>query len=126
MSPVYDFDKDEELFSPIEFKIEGKVYKVRKITKKILDEFRKIEGDVIEQFAYFTKKKPEEVENIAFQILTQCIKLIFDSFKTPFTAEVQELTKLLKEKRELTKEPKEPKEPEPDKKKDSSPGLKNS
>lgn len=111
MSPVYDFDKDKDLFSPIEFKIEEKTYKVKKISKKRLDEVKSIDG-IPEQFAFFVGAKTAEIKDIDFRILTHCIKLIFDSFKMPFTAEVAQLTKLIKEKRTEEEAAKEPEEPE--------------
>ena len=70
-----NLDEDETLSEPIEIVIEGKTFKVVKITDKL---FKKVTGigSLAEQFALLTNSKKSQVENLNLIKISKALRHI--------------------------------------------------
>ena len=97
--PKYDLDKDESVFSPMEFVIDEKTFKVVNCSKKAIDSIADME--LHEQFAVLCNVKPEEVEKLNFFKLRGAMKRFYDSVMKPVIAEAESLVALRDKVKEM-------------------------
>lgn len=90
--PKFDLDKDESVFSPLEFVIDGKTFTIVNCSKKAIDAIA--EKPLHEQFAILCNVDPAEVEEINFFKLRSAMTKFFDAVMRPIIAEAESMIEL--------------------------------
>ena len=90
--PKFDLDKDESIFSPLEFLIDGKTFKVVNCSKKAIDMIA--DKPLHEQFAILCNVDPAEIEEINFFKLRVAMSKFFDTVMRPIIAEAESMIAL--------------------------------
>ena len=90
--PKFDLDKDESVFSPMEFVIDGKTFKVVNCSKKAIDSIADME--LHEQFAVLCNVDPKEIEKLNIFKLRNAMAKFYDSVMKPVIAEAESLVAL--------------------------------
>ena len=76
--PKINLDEDQTLSEPIEIVIEGKTFKVIKITDKKFKKISEIES-IAEQFAYLTDSKMSIVSNLNLAKVAKALRYIMQT-----------------------------------------------
>ena len=90
--PKFDLDKDESVFSPLEFVIDGKTFKVINCSKKAIDSIADME--LHEQFAVLCNADPKEIEKLNFFKLRGAMAKFYNAVMKPVIAEAESLVAL--------------------------------
>lgn len=100
--PKFDLDKDESVFSPLEFKIDGKTFKVVNCTKKDIDKIENL--PLHKQFATLVGVDPKEIEKLNFFKIRTAMTKFYDAIMRPIIAEAESLIELREKALERSKE----------------------
>jgi hypothetical protein len=90
--PKFDLDKDESVYSTLEFVIDGKTFKIVNCSKKAIDSIADME--LHEQFAVLCNVDPKEIEKLNFFKLRGAMAKFYDSVMKPVIAEAESLVAL--------------------------------
>lgn len=90
--PKFDLDKDESVFSPLEFVIDEKTFKVVNCSKKAIDSIADME--LHEQFAVLCNVSPKEIEKLNFFKLRGAMAKFYNAVMKPVIAEAESLVAL--------------------------------
>lgn len=90
--PKFDLDKDESVFSPLEFTIDGKTFTVTNCSKKAIDKIENL--PLHKQFATLCNVDPKEVELLNFFKIRAAMTKFFDAIMKPVIAEAESLIAL--------------------------------
>ena len=90
--PKFDLDKDESVYSSLEFVIDGKTFKIVNCSKKAIDSIADME--LHEQFAVLCNVDPKEIEKLNFFKLRGAMAKFYDSVMKPVIAEAESLVAL--------------------------------
>lgn len=85
--PKRNFDDESSLFEPIEIVIEGRKYRIIKLTPEMMSEAVKVANEsdnpytsLVNQFCALTGEKPEVVRQFDVRKLSSALAFISDSF----------------------------------------------
>ena len=99
--PRFDLD-DESIYSPIEFSIEGKIFKVKNTSKKAIDEIA--DKPLCEQFSILCGVKLKVVEDeLSFFQVRKAMIMFYDALMKPIISEAESLVNLRTKKKNLKK-----------------------
>lgn len=90
--PTFDLDKDESVFSALEFVIDKKKFKIVNCTKKAIDAIADM--PLHEQFATLCNVAPEEIEELNFFKIRAAMAKFFDAIMKPIIAEAESMIAL--------------------------------
>lgn len=97
--PKFDLDKDESVYSPLEFVIDEKTFKIVNCSKKAIDSIAEME--LHEQFAILCNVNPKEIEKLNFFKLRGAMAKFYNTVMKPVIAEAETMVALRDKVREM-------------------------